>query len=132
MDNASKLEGDPFRPSAAVEDVDKGPRQMLEVFLKSAPFLKVRLSIGLTSAASSPRGARIWAGVGFSVSTNAIPLCVSSPTIEKHAGYGNTKVTLTQRRLNTVTQMSLVLAVTVDEFAVSTRDTFQPLIILSK
>ena len=42
MDNASKLEDDPFRPSSAIEDVDKGPRQMLEVFLKSAPFLKVR------------------------------------------------------------------------------------------
>lgn len=49
MDNASKLEGDPFRPSPVVEDVDKGPRQMLEVFLKSAPFLKVRLSTALAS-----------------------------------------------------------------------------------
>lgn len=37
----SKLAGDPFkRPTPA--DADEGPRQMLEVFLKSAPFLKVR------------------------------------------------------------------------------------------
>lgn len=35
-----KLDDDPFKaPTAA--DADKGPRQMLEVFLKSAPFLKV-------------------------------------------------------------------------------------------
>lgn len=36
----NKLDDDPFKaPTAA--DADKGPRQMLEVFLKSAPFLKV-------------------------------------------------------------------------------------------
>lgn len=35
------LDDDPFKPATAA-DVDRGPRQMLEVFLKSAPFLKVR------------------------------------------------------------------------------------------
>lgn len=38
------LDDDPFKPPAA-PDVDRGPRQMLEVFLKSAPFLKVIISL---------------------------------------------------------------------------------------
>lgn len=29
----------------AADDPDRGPRQMLEVFLKSAPFLKVRTAL---------------------------------------------------------------------------------------
>lgn len=40
------LEEDPFKPPTA-PDVDRGPRQMLEVFLKSAPFLKVILYLYL-------------------------------------------------------------------------------------
>ena len=38
--NNRLLDDDPFKPATA-PDVDRGPRQMLEVFLKSAPFLKV-------------------------------------------------------------------------------------------